>query len=152
MYGSDVTTASDHLISLGYLKPNQITRHTSGYVVFNDSMVRAINAYERDKGLIEDGEITKATAAELLKDVLEYRELGNRELTIGVVGTDVAEMKNLLIEKGYAPEPKLGRFDIIEFNLELFDCLDVFLRDVGLEWEGKVDTRIVQLLKNNNND
>ena len=152
MYGSDVKTASDHLVKLGYLKSSQVSKNTSGYVVYNDDMVEATKAYEKDKGLTVDGKISSTTANQLSSDASSYRELGSRDLTVGMSGTDVAQMKNLLIEKNYIIGVPLGRYESILFSSELLERLKLFLDDIGLEWEGKVDSQIVRFLKKKYDD
>ncbi len=152
LYGTDIKAASDHLFKLGYLKTNQVTRNTSGDVVFNDDMVEATKSYEKDKGLIEDGTISKDLAATLASDASNYRPLGSRDLTLGMSGTDVTEMKNLLIEKGYIKGATLDKYDSSTFNISLLDSLKLFLNDIGLEWEEKVDSQIVRFLKKKYDD
>lgn len=152
MYGSDVKTASDHLVKLGYLKSSKVSKNTSGYVVYNNDMVEATKAYEKDKGLTVDGQISSTTATSLSSDASTYRELGSRDLTVGMSGTDVAQMKNLLIDKQYIEGMPLGRYDSILFSTALLEKLKLFLDDIGLEWEGKVDSQIVHFLKKKYDD
>ena len=152
MYGSDVKTASDYLVKLGYLKSSQVSKNTSGYVVYNRDMIDAVKAYEKDKGLTIDGQISKTTASSLSSDASSYRELGSRDLTVGMSGTDVAQMKNLLIDKQYIEGTPLGKCESILFSTALLDKLKLFLDDIGLEWEGKVDSQIVHFLKKKYDD
>jgi len=152
MYGSDVKTASDYLIKLGYLKSSQVSKNTSGDVVYNSDMSDAVKAYEKDKGLTVDGQISKSTATSLSADASSYRELGSRDLTVGMSGTDVAQMKNLLIDKQYIEGMPLGRYESILFSTALLEKLKLFLDDIGLEWEGKVDSQIVHFLKKKYDD
>lgn len=152
LYGTDIKTASDHLVKLGYLNTSQVTKNTSGFVLFNDDMVAATKSYERDKGLTEDGSISIELATTLASDALNYRALGSRDLTLGMSGTDVSEMKNLLIEKGYIEGTPLGRYESSTFNTSLLEGLKLFLNDIGLEWEDKVDSQIVRFLKKKYDD
>lgn len=152
MYGSDVKSASNYLVILGYLSSSQVKENSSGHVIFNNDMVEATKAYEKEKGLIIDGQITKSTASSLSADASSYRALGSRELTVGMSGTDVAEMKNLLIEKYYITGAPLGRYESVSFNEDLLEKLKMFLDDFGLEWEGKVDSQIVRYLKKKYDD
>lgn len=152
LFGSDVKTASDHLVKLGYLKSSQITKNASGHVQFNEDMVEATKLYEKDKGITEDGTINKETATALASDALNYRELGSRDLTLGMSGTDVTEMRNLLIDKGYIEGSAQGKYESSSFDTHLLDALKAFLDDIGLEWENKVDSQIVRFLKKNYDD
>lgn len=152
MYGSDVKTASDYLVKLGYLKSSQVSKNTSGYVVYNEAMIDAVKAYEKDKGITVDGQISKTTGISLVSDAASYHELGSRDLTVGMSGTDVAQMKNLLIDKQYIEGMPLGRYESILFSTALLEKLKLFLDDIGLEWEGKVDSQIVHFLKKKYDD
>lgn len=152
LYGSDIKTASDHLIKLGYLNSSQVTKNASGFVQFNDEMVEATKAYQKDKGATEDGTINKETATALASDALNYRALGSRDLTLADMGTDVTEMKNLLIDKGYCEGEKSGKYQQTLFSSALLSDLKRFLDDIGLDWEGKVDAQMVRFLKKKYDD
>ena len=65
-------------------------------------------------------------------------------------GTDVTEMKNLLIEKGYI-EGTASK-GVSTFDVALETALKAFLNDVGIEWTGKTDSDIVFYLKKKYND
>lgn len=152
LFGNDVKVASGHLVKLGYLKSTQIARNADDFVIFNDELVEAIKAYEKDKGLPVDGQITEETAAKLAADGVSYRTLGSRDLMLGMSGTDVTEMKNLLIEKGYTTSDRINKFDSTYFSSSLLEDLKRFLDDIGLDWDGKVDSQIVVFLKKNYDD
>ena len=137
---------------MGYLKASQVSRNADDNVVFNDAMVEALNAYENDKGLPEDSKITQETAAKLAADGISYKALGSRDLTLGMSGTDVTEMMNLLIEKGYIDGEPVNKFDSTLFGSSLLESLIKFLDDIGLDWEGKVDSQMVVFLKKNYDD
>ena len=152
LFGNDVRVASGHLVKLGYLKASQIAKNSDDFVIFNDEMVEAVNAYEKDKGLPVDSQITEATAAKLAADGVSFRALGSRDLMVGMSGTDVTEMKNLLIEKGYINSEIINRFDSTLFSSALLEDLKRFLDDIGLDWEGKVDSQMVVFLKKSYDD
>jgi peptidoglycan hydrolase-like protein with peptidoglycan-binding domain len=152
MSGPDVKTASDYLIKLGYLEHSKTKRNTDGTVAFDDNFEEAVKAYQRDKELLEDGELAKGTATYLAEDAGRYRSLGSRDLTVGMSGTDVTEMKNLLIDKGYSRVKKKGKYDVTTFDSSLLEVLQLFLDDIGLEWEGKVDSDMVRFLKKKYDD
>ena len=116
MYGFDVKSASDYLVKLGYLKSSQVSKNTSGYVLYDNAMIEAVKSYEKDKGFTVDGQISKTTGISLVTDAVSYHELGSRDLTVGMSGTDVAQMKNLLIEK-FGAVLQDGENDFEETNI-----------------------------------
>ena len=68
----------------------------------------------------------------------------------GMSGTDVAEMKNYLIDKGYLQgAPVKGT---ILFDTTIENALKAFLADVGLEWAGQTDSDIVFYVKKKYNE
>lgn len=152
MSGSDVTKTSDYLVKLGYLQFAMLKKDTRGNVVYDDNMVKAVQAYQKDKELLEDGELAKGTATYLAFDAMEYRALGSRDLTVGMSGTDVTAMKNLLIDKGYSDAKKVSKYEVTLFDTSLLDVLKLFLNDIGLDWEGKVDSQMVKFLKKKYDD
>lgn len=145
LYGSDVKTASDYLVKLGYLNEDKISKNSSGYVVCDDAFVEAISSFEKDNSMAVDGALSILELSTLKSIAAEFKNLGDRELTVGMKGTDVAQMKNLLIEKKYI-EAEPVKVAIL-FDDELLGYLNRFLEDIGLDWEGKVDSQMVYFLK-----
>lgn len=145
VYGSDVKTASDHLVKLGYLTEDQVTKNSTGYVICNDDFVNAISAFEKDNALTVDGALSILELSTLKSAAADFKNLGDRELTVGMEGTDVAQMKNLLIDKKYI-DSEPSKVAIL-FDDELLGYLKIFLEDIGLDWEGKVDSQMVYFLK-----
>ena len=147
MYGSDVKTASDYLVKLGFLKTTQISKNASGYVVVNNVMVDAIKAYEKERGLTEDGQLSSSTARKLVEDADNYYELGSRNLTKGMSGTDVSELKNILIDRGVLMGKKKGKYDATTLDETIMEVLEMYLGDNGQEWNGVVNSTVVAFLK-----
>lgn len=145
VYGSDVKTASDYLVKLGYLNEDKISMNSSGYVVCDDAFVEAISSFEKDNSMAVDGALSILELSTLKSVAAEFKNLGDRELTVGMKGTDVAQMRNLLIEKKYI-EAEPVKVAIL-FDNELLGYLKRFLEDIGLDWEGKVDSQMVYFLK-----
>jgi hypothetical protein len=65
-------------------------------------------------------------------------------------GTDGAEMKNYLIDKGYLQGTTVK--GAILFDTTIENALKAFLADVGLEWAGQTDSDIVFYVKKKYND
>lgn len=147
MYGSDAKTASEHLVRLGFLKTAQISKNASGYVVVNSAMVEAIKAYEKERGLAEDGQLSSSTAKKLAEDASNYYELGSRNLTKGMSGTDVSELKNILIDCGVLMGKKKGKYDTTMLDETILEVLEMYLGDNGQEWNGVVNSTVVAFLK-----
>lgn len=147
MYGSDVKTASEHLVKLGFLKTTQISKNASGYIVVNNAMVDAIKAYEKERGLTEDGQLSSTTARKLAEDADNYYELGSRNLIKGMSGTDVSELKNILIDRGVLMGKKKGKYDATTLDETILEVLEMYLGDNGQEWNGVVNSTVVAFLK-----
>lgn len=111
-------------------------------------MTVAVTAYENDRGLAEDGQISKTTAIALKNDAESYRRLGSRVLTLGMSGTDVSEFKNLLIDKEIIKGKKKGLYEVTTLDETILEMLEAFLTDNGFDWTGKVDTKVIDYLKN----
>ena len=140
--------ASDYLIKLGYLTTADIKKNTSGEVQFDDAMTIAVKAYESDRGITEDGQISKTTAIALKNDAESYRRLGSRILALGMSGTDVSELKNLLIDKEIIKGKKKGLYEVTTLDETILEMLEAFLTDNGFDWTGKVDNKVIDYLKN----
>jgi hypothetical protein len=125
-----------------------IKKNTSGEVLFDDAMTIAVKAYESDRGITEDGQISKTTAIALKNDAESYRRLGSRILALGMSGTDVSELKNLLIDKEIIKGKKKGLYEVTTLDETIFEMLEVFLSDNGFDWTGKVDNKVIDYLKN----
>ena len=100
--------------------------------------------------LTVDGVAGTTTINKLDSYAEKFRKLGDRVLSVGMYGTDVTEMKNLLIEKGYIKGKTVK--GITTFDTAIESALKLFLNDVGIEWTGKTDSDIVFYLKKKYND
>ncbi|MDE5732259.1 MAG: peptidoglycan-binding protein [Bacteroidales bacterium] len=145
LYGSDVKQLTDWLVKCEYLKPSQVSKNYSGYVVYNDDVAGAVKSFQKDMKLAVDGLAGPATVAKLKEYAANYYKLGERVLKVGMSGTDVSEMNNYLIDKGYSEGEKLA--GAILFDVKIENALKAFLADEGLEWTGETNPDIVSCLK-----
>ena len=150
LYGADIKQLTDWLVKCEYLKASQVYKNTSGYVVYNDDVVNAVKAFQKDMGLSVDGSAGSTTIEKLKAYAASYYKLGDRVLKVGMTGTDVSQMKNYLIDKGYLEGPKAKGAILFDANIE--KGLKAFLADVGLDWNGQTDSDIVFYVKKQYND
>ena len=150
LYGADVKQLTDGLVKSEYIKSSQVKKNTSGYVLYDDTVFEAVKAFQKDMGLTADGIAGSTTCDKLEAYAKTYYKLGDRVLKVGMSGTDVAEMKNYLIDKGYLQGTTVK--GAILFDTTIENALKAFLADVGLEWAGQTDSDIVFYVKKKYND
>ena len=150
LYGADVKQLTDWLVKCDYLKSTQVSKNYLDYVVYDDAVVNAVKAFQKDMGITVDGSAGSTTVDKLRSYATSYHKLGDRVLKVGMSGTDVAEMKNYLIDKGYLQgAPVKGT---ILFDTTIENALKAFLADVGLEWAGQTDSDIIFYVKKKYDD
>ena len=152
MSGEDIKLLSDFFVKLNYMTANNIMKNSSGIVECNEAMIKAAREYQADKGFTIEDKITSATALALKTDSANYRKLGSRIITAGTTGTDVSEFKNLLIDLGVIKGKKKAKYDETQFDETIAEMLEAYLTENGVEWAGKVDSRVVTYLKGVLND
>lgn len=150
LYGADVKLLTDNLVKCEYLDKSKVKTNYSGYVVYDENVVDAVRRFQKDMGLTTDGIAGTTTITKLTAYAENFKKLGDRALSVGMSGTDVTEMKNLLIEKDYI-EGTVSK-GVSTFDVTLETALKTFLNDVGIEWTGKTDSDIVFYLKKKYND
>ena len=150
LYGADVKQLTEWLVKCEYLKPSLVYKNSSGYIVYDENVVAAVTAFQKDMGLTADGLAGSTTVEKLKSYAASYYKLGDRVLKVGMTGTDVAQMKNYLIDKGYLEGPKVKGAILFDANIE--KGLKTFLADVGLDWNGQTDSDIVFYVKKQYND
>ena len=129
------------------MKSSDVEKNSLGYVICNSKMVDAIKAYQKDRGLTVDGIIGKATSITLKDDATTYYKLGDRILTEGMSGTDVSELKNLLIDKGIIKGKKKEKFDVTKLDETMCEEIESFITESGNKWRGVIDKDVIALLK-----
>lgn len=115
--GSDVIELKKRLIQRGYYNQTGEPALTD---VFDEPTREAVKKLQRAHNLQEDALVDPALTVYLADDTLvaptsTAPSLGGRDLQWGLVGPDVAELKNKLVQKGYLklkPKQKSNdRFD-----------------------------------------
>lgn len=150
LYGSDVKQLTDWLVKCDYLDSSMVTKNSSGYVVYDDVVVTSVKEFQKDMEILVDGNAGQITVDKLKAYADAYHKLGDRILKVGMSGTDVSEMKNYLIDKGYLEAPKAK--GAILFDVTIENGLKSFLADVGLEWLGQTNSDIVFFVKKKYDD
>lgn len=146
MSGEDVRLLSEYFIKLHYMTTDNVSINSMGAVECNVAMIKAAREYQQDKGFTLEDQIDKATALALKEDSSNYRELGSRGLLIGMSGTDISELKNILIEKGVLKGKKKAKYEISTLDETTVDMLEAYFVDNGVEWPGKVNSKVIAFL------
>ena len=110
-------------------------------------MITAVKQYQEDKNITIEDKITNATALALKNDASNYKKLGSRTLTVGMSGTDVSELKNILIEKGVLKGKSKRKYEETVLDETIAEMLEAYLLENGIAWAGKVDSKVVSFLK-----
>jgi len=142
-----VKILADLFVKLDYMNASDIKKNASGVVECDDVMIKAANAYQEEKSFTVEDKITKETALALKSDSEKYRKLGSRVLVAGMSGTDVSELKNILIDKGVLKGKKRGKYDETVLDDTIVEMLEAYLVENGFVWTGKVDSGVISFLK-----
>jgi hypothetical protein len=132
------------------MEASNVKKNSSGYVIYDENVKKSVEKFQKDMGLTVDGEAGTTTLNKLESYANDFKKLGDRELKVGMSGTDVTEMVNYLIDKGYIEGAKATGITL--FNTAIEASLINFLNDVGIEWKGKTDSDIVYYIKKKYND
>lgn len=128
------------LAAAGFITKEQIEADEGTFGPLTDSAVRA---FQQNRGLIADGIVGPDTWRSLVE---ASRSLGSRFLYLREPpfrGDDVAELKRRLNSLGFYS----GKEDGI-FNTEAYEAVRQFQRNCGLEPDGILGTRTVDMLLN----
>ena len=105
---------TDNLVKCEYLDKSKVKTNYSGYVVYDENVADAVKRFQKDMGLTEDGIAGTTTITKLTAYAENFKKFGDRVLSVGMSGTDVTEMKNLLIEKGQSR--RLDTLDVLSYH------------------------------------
>ena len=120
-------------------------------------MSNAIKQFQRTKNLVEDGVAGSSTIymlkshadiynAQMNNSIKEHKiNLGDRVLKKGMEGTDVTQLKNILIDKGCI-SGNLVKGSIL-FDAEIEKAVIEFQRKTGIDADGIVEFQTVYFLK-----
>lgn len=144
-YGADVKALVDLLIRHKYIEKTSVSTNNSGYVVFDSEVRSAVRAFQKDVGIAQDGIAGSSTISRLQVWVSENYDLGDRLLKRGMRGTDVTQLKNILIDKEFMEKPFVkGK---IVFDIEIERALKKFQDSIGIDASGQTDTQTLYFLK-----
>lgn len=151
IYGSDVDALVAKLASKGYLKGTNVTQ-TKGYATVDTEVHNAICHFQKDAGLPQSGQVTKATATTLDEWDPEKTTiiLGFRNLSVGMSGHDVTELVVLLQKAGYPPDPtklESNGYGFYKFTSDVEIAVNMFKAYNSLPLNGKVTESLIGLLK-----
>lgn len=150
IYGADVKSLADLLVSKYYLKQNQI-KTKSGYPLYDANMQAAVKHFQKDFGIKGTGIVDETTqlALQTWDKNKTTIELGFRDLTEGVSGFDVTTLIKLLTAAGYAPDPNKVEYKNgnAVFNNEIITALKMFQAYNNLEPTGLADVPTIAKLK-----
>ena len=63
-------------------------------------------------------------------------------------GTDVSELKNLLIDKGILKGKRKKKFENTTLDETTVEMLEAYLEENGQDWTGVIDASVIAFLKN----
>ncbi len=116
-----------------------------GYVVFDSEIRNAVRTFQKDAGIAQDGIAGSSTIAKLQVWVPKDYNLGDRLLRKGMRGSDVTQLRNILIDKAFLEEPFCnGKTD---FDVEIERALKKFQDSIGIKATGEVDTQTLYFLE-----
>lgn len=127
------------------MKVSDIDRSSSGDVICNLKMTSAIKTFQKDAKLQADG-IAGTGTIRILKGWLttEYT-LGDRVLKKGMKGTDVTQLKNLLMEKGFMKGEHTNFATLFDDLLE--NVIMAIQKTAGIEVTGEVNKETLAYIK-----
>lgn len=127
------------------MEPNSASTNYSGYVIFDIKVRNAIQIFQKDAGIVQDGIAGTSTIAKLQTWVPKTFNLGDRLLKKGMQGADVTQLKNILIDKELLNKPFVK--GEINFDITIEQALKRFQDSIGIEASGVVDTQTLYFLK-----
>lgn len=128
-----------------------------GNVTCCSNMSDAIKKFQRTNNLTVDGMAGKTTINTLKTYAANYSKpvtspgtnqkinLGDRILKKGMQGTDVTQLKNILIDKGYLSGP-LAKGPTL-YDVEIEKAVIKFQKKTGIDADGIVEVQTVYFLK-----
>ena len=148
--GGDVKELAEHLIRHGFLNREHIVIVGSN-ATCNTHMETAIKNFQRECGLTVDGKAGSTTITHIrnytppvAEDVSKIN-LGDRVLQKGMTGSDVTQLKNILIDKEYLSGELVK--GIATFDQSIHDAVVAFQRAIGIDADGIVNAQTVYFLK-----
>ena len=124
---------------------SDVNKNYAGDIVCDLKMVNAIKSFQKEAKLQADG-IAGAGTIQALKtwSPIKYT-LGDRVLKIGMQGTDVAQLRKLLIEKGFIKDSPSE--NSILFDSQMESIILVLQKVAGLKSTGEVDKETLDYIR-----
>lgn len=104
-----------------------------------------MRSFQSDAGLTPDGIAGNQTITRLKTWVPKVYDLGDRLLKKGMRGSDVTQLKNILIDKGFLEKP-FAKGSIV-FDASLESALKAFQNSIGIDASGILDAQTLYFLK-----
>lgn len=160
MSGNDVRELANLFIIIEYITEKELTKDASNIVICCSKLSNAIKKFQKQARLEVDGIAGKTTIKELKihadnytktasttvsSPTVEKIDLGDRVLKKGMKGTDVAQLKNILIDKGYIKGPFVKGSCL--FDKEIEEAVIQFQENTGIDSDGIVNSLTVYFIK-----
>lgn len=160
--GNDVRELANLLIKIGYITEKDLTKDVWGNITCCSKLTDAIKKFQKSVDLSIDG-IAGRTTIQALKDYsinydnniqslvstphyeAEKINLGDRVLKKGMKGTDVTQLKNILIDKGFLSASIAKGSTLFDNTIE--KAVIDFQEKTGIDTDGIVDTQTAYFLK-----
>lgn len=145
VYGADVKALVELLIKHHYFMKEATQTNYLGYIVYDKQVQDAVRSFQSDAGLTPDGIAGSQTITRLKTWVPKVYDLGDRLLKKGMRGSDVTQLKNILIDKGLLEKP-FAKGSIV-FDASLESALKAFQNSIGIDASGILDAQTLYFLK-----
>jgi len=155
--GKDVRELANLLVKIDYISDTILIKDNFGNVTYCKNMSNAIKKFQQINNLKVDG-IVGITTINLLKSyavnysrstsistIVQKINLGDRILKKGMEGTDVTQLKNILIDKGYL-SGILAKGSTL-FDADIENAVIKFQKYTGIDTDGIVEIQTVYFLK-----
>ena len=150
VYGNDVTTLVNLLVSKNFLRKGKATMR-NGYAVYDSNVKAAVIRFQNDARLTSDGIVSSQTISQLKSwDASKTTlVLGVRDLSLSDSGDDVNELIKLLTRAGFQPDPSKLEYDSkgkAKFTEDVMMAIKVFQAHNQLTPSGNLDANTLNKL------
>lgn len=151
IYGNDVTSLVNLLISKKYLHKDNVTKR-SGYAVYDSNVKNAVVRFQNDALISNVGVVTTETISKLKSWDANKTTLvlGVRDLELNDSGDDVDMLIKLLTNAGFAPDPLKLEYDSkgkSKMTSDIKMAIKLFQAHHNLATTGNVDFPTLKKLK-----
>ena len=151
IYGNDVTSLVNLLVSKKYLHKDNVTKR-SGYAVYDSNVKNAVVRFQNDALISNVGVVTTETISKLKSWDANKTTLvlGVRDLELNDSGDDVDMLIKLLTNAGFAPDPLKLEYDSkgkSKMTSDIKMAIKLFQAHHNLATTGNVDFPTLKKLK-----